>query len=1216
MRKTTLCMISLLFVAVAVLAALCMLSAPQAKAIEMARVDLNGSIVVQYGTKLVIDDSTADANGYIRGVFDPDSLLFQFNKDGTYCIVATDIYVYTDPNDAGTARQLCDAEGYVQVDSGSYYMALKSGTTYIFNAYQWTLRDYSTKSESGYVIYGLYRTSNAPCLVKPQQLRVAVDVAASTTALGDPIQTETVDEHIYLRHEYGAAVDNLQFAISQGATFGGDTLDMTVAVQGNGDNYAVGDYTTDDVTLCVKTAGDEVSTNYEVTVDPIYVRVYPKRIVVTTLDEDTYNHDAHFRQEVVHPEGLWDDATSQLFYVTTSGVGGQSVRVYFDVDVEAEQAAERDPFDATLGSPYVGIGTWAARMVGSTVDEDKEDWTAEDNAIALANYRIEANPAEGQHYSVSVLPQKITIYNRNKVDSTKITDDWVDVTDMAVTRAEYGLYYDGTPAWITIDFDGLDLRLDYEIKVQDGEEEKTVAAYLAEHTDIQSLRLAVNQEEGYKMIASVDDIHYDVKVDDSLRWYVTPQTVSFADLKDNLVGISDAYLSTDGKRGAAFATWLGGEGKNASAICLAQYAFDLGTTTRSVGMQFRDKQGVTMDVGVLEATAEGCLYPGFYALHPTLANYTFDEGIVYLRILPVATAIVVPTNAVYDGTAHSASIQYTLYDTALAGNENKMPVDVLEDPQLAQWSFALTYNGATTAIDANKRGYTVKAALHGPAAMVHNPWLAVPADANLKVAQAALTVKLTTTNLAKEYGDEVRASNLSFTPTKGYGNDRITLSCAGWDADAEPGYYAIVASATDNYDITLTDAQGEAYPRYRVRPLDAAAIQIYINGFVEDCVQTLDANGLRLVPILYYGQTLGEDVYYQYRMASLGEQENEWQDIAYNYVPDLEGGITYQVRIVARDGDYIELDANVYSPSIAVTPALTVPVLALDSVATTTRSLALYIQDYNPDYDYVLLALVAEGLTVDNEAGTITGQDVTVTLTQLLHLVLPVATVVPQNGYAVLDEAYRLVFSDTDTVAMTAEPMAQGTMYYAMAIHKTQFSQSANAPFAVYTRTAPPEIKYADLSITYNSITPPTGYAYVIYEQATSGALPIVSTNVTTSLEALGLTYEDLEADKGKLIDKDGQPRLELMPNRQYVLVVWREADEQHLLSDALCMYVRTASVGDEGYGYEGALGVVAQSTLMGLAILNLVLMVICVVRFVVVRRKSIRKYSLTGGRK
>ena len=1205
MRKTTLCILSLLFVALALLGTV--FTMHTAKADDVRKVSLNGAFPVQYGVKVAMGNSVADGDGYIRGTFNPDSSAFEFTSTGAYCIAASDIYVYTDPLDKNTALQLADAQGKVKIGVGDYYFALKSGSSsYILDEHIWTVRNYATKEPTGFVIDGLANTSNAKCVINRQVLKVSVDVANSTTALDAPLQTEGD----YLLHEYGAQPDKLQFAISEGALYGGDTLDIAVTVQGNDTGYGVGDYTTENVALTVKTTEETTSNNYTVQVEPIHVRVFPKDITVTTLDGDTFNHTDDFRQDVTHPNGMLLDATSQLFYIEKEGVDGQTLRVYFDLDEDAELAIEHQPYDAILQKPIVGIGTWAAHLVGCTVDEDKEGWSVEYNTQALNNYNVRAIPADGEHYTITVQPQSITIYNRHFIQPGTDTTGWVDIADLTNTSAEYGNSYNGQSATVPIQYDSLQLQLQYEIEIDDGGVQKTIAAYMADHGITQPLRL---DAQDYSLKASVDDMHYNVTVHDSLRWTITPQHITYTDLAGRLIDNAQAYSSADKKTGADFSAWLKGEDISGNALCLAQFAFDIDTDARQVACRFYDKQDVAVDVGILVADSEGCLYPGFYCLQPTSANYVFDN-ILYLRVLPVATAIVVPSGAEYDGNEHPATVRYTLYDITLEGNQNKQPVDTLEGSALAAWHIDLVYNGSADApIDAGN--YSVQGKVVGPTA--HNPWLAIPAKATAKVAQKPLTVKLSTTVLSKDYGDEVSEKNIHFSPTKGVGNDRIRLSCAGWDSDAEPGLYAIVAEAsTDNYDITLLDAMGNEAPRYRVNKLGAVDVQKFVNTFVEDCVESQEYR-LQFEPIRYYGQTLGDDVQYQYRKAALDGTDNPWLTVNNDVVTNLEEGTTYQVRLLATDGDYVNLNSDIVSTIVSVTTSLSVPTLQQDIINTGTDTLALTIADYSEQKQYALFVLVSDGVDVDYDNGTVTIQGVTVTYRQLLDLVaLSVAEIELKESNVTVDKAQRLTLTDGDNATLTAEPLQTGAMYYALAIHKTLYSSVANAPLAVYTRTAAPNLSTADLTITLNSITPPAGYSYAIYEYQSASALPLASTDVTFSLQELKLTYQLLEQNKGKIFDMDGQARSELMPNHQYVLAVWQDADDQHFASDVLCLYVRTVSQEDDGDAEVGALAIIGQYTLLGLGALNLLLFVICLARFLVLRHKSIQKYSLTGGRK
>lgn len=1176
---------------------------------------MNGA-TVSYGDFLRIDNVEA-TDGWIRCSF--DGVDYSFDKNGSYCVRATEIWVYPDANGVQPSVRLCDDNGRVCLSAADYYFFKKNGDFYYIDyEHTWNVYIYEDKSTTQFYIDRLgVGQNNAKCVVQQRSITVAVDIEHSTTAGGDPLQ---VDTDGYLLHEYGSLKDNIALTVVEGSLYGSDVLDEEFDITGNDAVTSVGDYITDgnDISVIVRDQESQINDNYRVTVQDVKLRVKRKSIVVDLtefgFDDISHIYSAEFTQFVPAAYlSLYPDATTQMRAVTVNSA--QTLQIYYDVKREDQQ-----PFDEglltvlnDLGNPYVvGINdestAWSIELVGYTVDRDNENWTLEANALMAANYEVSL---AADDYKLVVQPRPITIYVPWKdMDPAVVQDNWIDVQSFVDTSAVYGEVYDGEESAINIDYYGLSLTLTFEIAVPDKTDPEQfisikdyIDTYLQDSED-KTLCLNVNAE-GYSFInPKASDTHYEITVDPHFRWYVEPQPVTFASLGSNIL-TQGCYVSgaktTEGK---AFASYLAGADKD-PAYCLGSFAYDLDTSVREASLSFLDAQGKQVDLA--PAAVSDCNLPGYYAVTFAHANYAFQEDLFFIRIRPIVTSIEVPVDTVYDGDRHAASVLYYLHDTTLSGNENAQPVASLSDyDALKDWAIALTYNNNATAPSAAGT-YTVKGSADVPSGYAaYNPYLSAPANRSFGISKAAVSVTVTSTSLSKSYGDSVAAGSFKYTSQGLVGiSDRITLSCDAWAADARPGKYVIKATVNnpDNYTVSVVGS-----PTYTVNKLTGSEMKTYLDDFISSAYITLDTEGLHLPEITYYSLPLA-NVKYQYCRASANAIS--WSNIAGTTQRGLEEGITYRIRIIATEGVYLSTDAVVESRYIEITPSLSVPTLEQDKIATDCAALVLTITDYNPSYDYGAVLLVADDLNVS--ATKLSIGSAKVTFAALPQLISAVAAVVPtEEGVCVFDTAYRLVNNfGTLEVDQEAQALDAGATYYAFVIHKTEFSQVCNEPLAVYTRAEAPAIAKEDLSIEALSIGVPEGYACVVYEYQSDNQLPIAS-NATFAMKDLGYTYAALAESKGKIFNLSGEEVDELTPNRQYIVALWQEGE--NIDSDVLCMYFQTPATESNSYGYEGALAVIAQYLLLGLGGLNLILFIVCVARYAAIKRKC--KNSIVGGRK
>ena len=1156
----------------------------------------------EYGDKL-FPGALVDNQGRIYGQVDGNK--FKVKSAGTTdkYIKASDIRVSAVPGPNDDTIALCNDKGLVQADvlddydpnnqaSGWYYLTYIAGgmqTLYAPLPVYWS--DNGVERETGdYIIYG---PSNDYfyCQVVPRQIRVSYAEASSHTGsgiAGTPLDTEEKDGVLYVSHTYGDKPDTIAFAETvEGKKVMSefeDELTTVGEIVGNNDYTDAGYYEIPSLDLVVKRGLVDVSRNYKIDSDRAGtegaqytgygVCVVPRPIQIASFRVEDSKFSTH--------KGVYDDvfdgaysfSTQAVARVAASGVTGQTLTVYYDVD-EQEGVWDLDE----MGQPRDGIvaitpdGTyWRMHIV---------DWTVTGTGNPLAsNYAVTL--AGGAVVDVSVSARSIYLYDTSRGGIPDGEGEWVDVVanNIAISLP-YGEIYTREQKTHRLVIEGIPVTLSFEIEYEGVSLRDYLDALNADEdpdNDADSIMLHVGS---YKIINSnVTDVHYNVTVHESVHWQVTPKEVSYDTLVEWVQ--SECYLSVaDGTtKERAMYRFLSAEGSDTRGICVAQYAYDALGPDRTPSITFFDSQ---LNLTIAQDMAlTGAVTPGYYALVFDNNDYVVPAGILYARILPVDVTLALPDSAVYDGTPKQAVVHY----------------DGATDNPFGDWTVTVSYRvGKNVAEPVDADTYTVAVTVKGPDNSAANPYLVyAESGARFTIRAKSMTVTLRqNAQVSKIFADEVDPSAVTYDTEGLVGTDAIELQSDAFDESVAPGNYAInvvfrTGKAT-NYVVALRGATGGQNPTFAVKKISAQSVIAYFNNQLRLASIAVDTSSIRVPAITYYGIGIS-GVEYLY-----AEGSGVWQRLPSALAATgLKEGTKYTLCLQIRaDGEYIETVENVQTDARVVVTAITKPILSQDVYTTTARAVGVGIDNYDAQRNYaVAIYRVDED---DDEDELPAG------------LVDRAVGAPDEEGRYVLARAFATRYDEENTLILgELSAMEVGGVYRVVVVIRTADATAMSAPLTVYTRSAAPTVNSSVLAVSEHRIGVPSGYYVYVAETNDVSALPVASVVGTTMQEA-GLTFAMLAESGAELTDEYRESVLgNLQANKSYVIAIWTQDEGSAMPSDAQCFYFKTRVDQSNRFAYSGLMLVVSRYLLVGTLVVVFICFIICAVRYLVLRKR------LSGG--
>ena len=1184
------------------------------------------SQTVQYGDYL---NGAVSEGGKIVGRCNSNRT-FTIDAEGTEYILASDIRVYTaatEQTNPANLITLCNAEGRVcagvYADEGNdsvYHLTYrKDGQNFLFAP----LQVYSVASNSPMAGTKVDTAANAlQWTVTPRSVALAyrydpvygVDAAGEGDPyLGLPYAIE--DGVMYLEHTYGEAADSILFTAAKGSSVVfGDELTVSDAVEGNDATTHAGDKALAAFDIDIRHGEDSVMQNYRftsarATVDGTgyAMRVTPRNVAIASFHEDKtfasrrvdyanlYNDGDAIAsivssgifsyQQFSHEGNVVSGKFSSQALAKTVNVAqvGQVITVYYDVAATTEQLAAK-LWDEVNGEPREGVvaittdpADWAMSIVGWTVANADPNSEYQPSA---ADYVVA--PAAAAEFTVSVQARAIVLYDSGHGGAPTDEREWVDVVAehlaISLPYDDAGNLYTSPSVIYDLSLDGTPIELSFDVQA--------LAEYFADPAHEDSIRLDAGT---YNIVNPlVNDTHYTVEVNGSVRWTVTPVALGYADLTGRIEGAYSADATADGAARDMGVFLAALDTPLTSGICVKEYQYDGEATSHQFAFSFRD---TTLDTEVTQKVSIGngvdVLTPGYYAVAyepDTDINYGIAADVIYMRVLPLTVTLVLPEGAIFDGTEHTASVRY-------GGSETNPFAPASENDE--GWTVALSYRaGNREARPVDKGVYTVAVAVNGPEGSVGNPYLRYTGSSeSFGIAAKAVTVTLRSNAvLSKTFGETVAENRLYYDKTGFVGTDDVTLTSTGLAASAEPGAKPITCTVTKgnpaNYNVTLLGSSGTPNPTFLVNKIAVDAIKSYFDGFVADCVRAVATNSITLAPIAYRDIPI-TGVSYAYAGA-----DGEWHSTG-TTISNLKDGTLYHVRLVIEaNGAYVDATQATPTAEVEVVTDIEVPVLAQDVLSTTSQSIVIAVRNYDRTKTYGCVVYPSGEGTPVNIFDKANGA--------------PDAT-----GVYTIGRAYSLTEGEDnlgrDVLLLDApSDLESGSDYTVIVVVKTTDKEVKSAPLAVRTRAAAPVVAASALEVTDKSVTVPEGYYIYVAPLDTDDALPVAAV-VPITMQQAGLTYAML-ADSGAELTEEylAEVTKGLQPNTTYVIAIWTEEDD--LASAAQCFTFKTRVDNANRYRYTGFMLYFAQYLLVGLLGLIFICMLICAIRYAVLKKK------LSGG--
>ena len=1151
----------------------------------------------QYGD---LFDNAVDAEGRIYGKI--ENYIFKAGEGTEYYILAKDFKVSQfSGNYTSSTKQLCNDKGLVWVDvladynpadtsTGKYYLTYDDTESGYFTFFE-KLQVYVAETDEPFLNYKVtYNRVNELifCQVVPREITVAYNAEASHVGgglSGSALPTEEKGGVLYVNHIYGSLPDTIAFAEQDSSakvmTVFGDALTTSTTFEGNDLTTHVGLYEIQSLDLHVSRAEADVSRNYRFSsalehtdLNNVTFTGYGVQVVPRTLEIGTFCRESTFAAKRDTYEGLFNGTavvegtfTSQGFAkaVADTGVSNQTVVVYYDVVLGQEGLWDKD----ALGVDREGIvaitegeSQWALGIVGWRVSCTDANYQA-----SGADYVV--LPALGAAHTIKVGKRSIVLYEHTSGMGEK-PDNWVDViANHIAISLPYGYAYTGEREHHEITIDNIPVTLSFELQYEAG---VSLAAYLASH----EMSEIILHAGTYDIInPEVTDVHYNVTVDESVRWTVTKKTVDYAQLVSWGIG-DDCYVAdaTGDKAPKAMYAYLAAYAASTQGICLREYAFDADRTDLALTYSFVDKD-IDANVNIEVDLAVAAHAPGYYASSFAHADYEIAEGVLYVRILPVEITLTMPTAAVYRGASFAVIPHFDGQDANPFGD----------------WPVTLTYKmGNRTANPINAGTYKVVVDIGVPDGMSANPYLIYEKSGeSFTIAPKPIVVRLkSTAQLTKTFGDSVSKRKLTFDADNLVGADSISLDSEGLADDSAPGTYPITISLDKgesvNYTLTLKDSADRSNPVFTVEKISAASVIDYFDELLQGSNIAVTTDRITLAGITYYGTEI-DGVAYQY---SVGE--GMWIATSTSVI-GLKEGTKYRVRIgIFTDSRYIDATENMFtSPRVVITDIIR-PTIEQDVLATTGRSVKVNITNFDSSKTYAVAAY-------DDGVATVP-QNVTVKA-----LGTP-----DEEGAYVIASAFSVIENADEVLLDQLDRMTNGTAYRVVVVCKTTDYAVCSEPLTVHTRSSAPNLTASAFTVSDNAITVPEGYYIYVAEIEDTGALP-VSSVVETSMQKVGVTYAMLAESGAALTDEYVQSVASgLEPNKTYVVAIWQQAEDAPLPGDVQCFTFRTLIDKNNRFSYTGAMLLVSRYLLVGLTGLVLLLFIICTIRYAALKKK------LSGG--
>lgn len=1131
-----------------------------------------------YGDKFTWNSVSANNDGRIYG--NVVGATFTPSQSGAYYILVREIYVTT--TKSGTDFQtLCADNGQILLlpnRGGSMY--------YVRIDVSHPLSVYDSTDTEAYLISSWSTNDPSNFLtVLPRPIVVSLSTADSSTHGGLPIDVVREGSTDYLLHTYGDEAYSFSFRASSGNAVFGDELklDSTALLTGNGKNadWHVGDYpialthTQGEAGLyytVTNSLGEDVTAHYSLVLDrPYSVRVTPCPLTLPERApfQSSYSSQTNYTPEEGELESL-QQASPHLQALELSGPFGALI-AYFDVDPDL-------PAYGQEGSPFETEGVYAIN--------ESDGWrlTLFDPYPDSAASLVGADPLHadytlvyetGDAYAVRIMRRPITIYFADSyLDNPPAGYDpegWIAVEPQGMT-AVYGRAYTA---------EGIS---EHQLTIADSV--ATLSFTLEGLETLAPGEQKVLDVGSYSIVdPTVDNAHYVVHVDSSVRWTVTPKPLEYATVRDwlgwdSLAEADEAhpyyalYQATTSSRFALALT--GSQTGTPQAFCLAEYGYDNSVYSRSQLLTLTDPE-----VGevVLYLTAEAH-YPGYHALSLSASNYSLPEGgLFYVRVQPITVGLVVPEGAVYNGERYYAQLTYNGVSFNELFGEDAVLTEI-EDAlgSAATLSYKDKSNGKTVTAPQDAGTYTVTLSLKHSLATSPAYSNGGTSTAELKIAKAEVVITVTPKVTQKEFGKDLTLSKAcSYTVSGVVGADKVAPTNEGLEEEAAVGTYPYgyewSRGNANNYTVRVVDTSGNPIS-LQVKKGDAGDITIRLR------VDSISGDGFTLVQPQVAGQTL-EGLYLEYRLAS--DEEGEWIPLESTTVSGLKEGTTYLVRaVLPKNNPYFQLSTDYRSNPIEITTTLATPVFTQDELLTTPTDIVLSVELYGEGISYEL-ALVAEQDYIDDDT----------------LLESAVAVSLDHNGYLSVAAYY---------------PLSPNTLYYLALVRVTNSTTKPSEVTVAYTRPQPPEIAPDQLVITHNSLVLPEGgnYQYYLVEVTSSSSFEDVTAGMGSiiSAEEAGITRQDILDYLAALEAGEEVLRADsLSPTTNYVLAVWVEGDEFNPLSSELrCIRFRTTIDPANIHQYEGFGLFISQYLLIILTALMALLIIICSIVF------AYKKKRLKGG--
>lgn len=1189
-----LCILAALSFFVAAVCLVCLFVAgtvfPTASADTELIIDL-GNYTCMYGDRL----SKVDDNGYLYGTINGTNFTIS-DTTTRYYVKASEIMV------ARSARApsldytpvtypLCNNTGLVDLDVYDSAVGIYN-ITYYEAGIQWLfseLKVYDTQASgniSNYFIACVKSNDELTCRVSPRAIEVAYNAAAShagTGLSGAALTTQTKDGVLYIQRTYGAVKDTIAFAEAEGSktvmSAFGDALTTQGVIVGNDATTHVGYYEIESLDLVVKRGETDVSNNYSITsarageegaeYTGYGVRVLPREVAIGSFEKDS-------KFTTVYPDfGVTFDShtfTTQAFRqdAPSSGVTGQTVSVYYDVITDPlplglwDVDAQDQPREGVVAISSVA---WPLSIVGWTVSCDNPAYTpsALDYTVKPAN--------EETTFGLTVSARPIVLYDTAGGGVAGSEGEWVDVVANHIEISlPYGELYDGNARTHALDIDGTMVTLSFEVQY----EGQSLGDYLTAQ-GLESIRL----DAGFYDIINpeVTDNHYIVTVHDSVRWTVTKRQISYQQLLSWLPAGSYAASSAANATAQekAMYNYLHAYAAQDTGICVGEFAYDAGRTEVSTTFRFEDAD---LQQSVAQAIQVAATTPGYYAVQYDNANYAIAEDTLYVRVQPVQVLLSVPQDCVYNAQPYTVGVAY----------------EGQEDNPFDNWQVNVTYRLGTqsVALPTDAGTYTVVLDISetGNTMMQYNPYLTYT-GVTLRFTIAPCEVEVRLTNRAattKRFGDGVSVSSNWYNVDGLLGDDSVSLTSAGFDAEAVPDTYpiraAIARGNAANYNLVLKDAAGDANPAIRVDKLTAEEAKQYFDEFIRTASLRTGVSELFLPTIRYNGLTIGDIGY------SIAAGDDVWSNVEGTTATGLEEGAKYYVRVVIRAGSrYVDTRTDIQTIYREAVTDITPPVLSQDVMYTTGRSVMVVVDNFDATMTYLYVAYVPDEEAYDAIPTNLQAKTTTVKIT---------------DGRCTIPFAYSMVQvegeEDYEWQLGERSDMTQGSTYQVVLVVKTTDRTVVSEPLTVRTRTAAPAISTSAIGMTSDSVSVPDGYYIYVAKADFDSALPVASV-VSTTMQEAGLTFAML-AESGASLDDNYIESVteDLEANTAYVLAIWSMSDD--MPSDVQCFMFKTRVDESNRFRYSGVMLLFSRYLLVGLLALMVVLFIVCTVRYAVLKKK------------